>query len=71
MTNTTHTVTCLLIVNSATKEQVYITGFLTKSTDEEIIIATAIHQATGLAYQEISIKIAHIKQRYDLPVTFW
>ena len=71
MTNATHTVTCLLIRNHITGAQVYITGFLTKSTDEEIVIATAIHQATGLPYQEISIKTAHIIQRYDLPVTFW
>lgn len=69
MTNTTHTVTCLLIGNQITGKQVYIVGFLTKSTDEEIVIATAIHQAKP--YQEISIKIAHIIQRYDLPVTFW
>lgn len=71
MTNTTHTVTCLLVVNPATREQAYIAGFLTKSDDDEIDIAQSIHQATGVAYQEISIKIAHIIQRYDLPVTFW
>lgn len=71
MTNTTHTVTCLHIFNSATNEYVYITGFLIRNGTDETVIAQTIHQATGLPYQEISIKTAHIKQRYDLPVVFW
>lgn len=71
MTNTTHTVVCLYIENPATSEKAYVIGYLVKDEPDRVIIAQSIHQATGLPYQEISIKIAHIKQRYDLPVTFW
>lgn len=71
MTNTTHTVTCLYIENPATSEKAYVIGYLVKDEPDRVIIAQSIHQATGTAYQEMEVKIAHVKQRYDLPVTFW
>lgn len=71
MTNATHKAVCLHIENPATGTQAYVIGYLVKDEPDRVIIAQSIHQATGTAYQEMEVKIAHIIQRYDLPVTFW
>lgn len=71
MTNTTHKAVCLYIENPATGAQAYVVGYLVRDEPDIVIIAQSIHQATGTAYQEMEVEIAHIIQRYELPVMFW
>lgn len=70
MSNVTQTGVYLHIVNPFTGEHVYAIGYLISEDDDIVTIAQAISSEIG-PYQQFRIHKANIKQRHDLPVTWW